>query len=294
MLIDFQEIRSESLKILFPREESPGKILVNRKIFQDSEVQRFISSCNNLNINQKHRFEVVPQSEENKWQTSHSISISYRNEPIETAAKLEISIHRGLKKIIHTLNVLPMGIGVYKPENSLQIYGFDLPQDTSKDFLDHVHSLLDPEYETYRNSTSLESLMLHQRLFPNENSPGSILKDKNQIKKLCDAHADLMVRSEPFIGGEILFQENMPVINLFNKTHNKIPRMKQYMTANLLDFRDGLDFLIENNKLPFEIIFKESRTFLTYKHISLYGHFGTIKSLKQQFNLRPPELRLIS
>ena len=292
MLINFKEMRPENVNILFPREESPGRILVNRRIFKDPQVKQFISSCHDLNLNQKHRFEIIPLSEDNNWQTSHTISISYRSQPIETATKLEISIHRGLKKIIKTLNVLPMGIGIYTPENSLQIYGFDLPENTPKEFLDHVHFLLDPEYETFRNSTSLECLMLHQRLFPDENSPGSILKDKNKIAKLCDIHGDLMVRSEPFIGGEILFQKNMPVINLFTTPQTKIPEMEQNLSAHTINFKDGLDFLIENNKLPFEIMFGESRSFLTYKHIYLRGNLSAMNSLKEQFNLNPPELRL--
>ena len=294
MLINFKEMRPEILKFLFPRNESPGRILVNRRIFKDPEVQQFISSCQNLNLNQTHRFEVIPQSEENKWQTSHTISISYRSQPIETATKMDISIHRGLKKIVKTLNVLPMGIGIYTPENSLQIYGFDLPEDTPRDFLDHVHFLLDPEFETYQNSTSLEYLIMHQRLFPDENSPGSILKDKNKIERLCDIHGDLMVRSEPFIGGEILFQKNMPVINIFSSPQTKIPQMEENLPAHTINFRDGLEFLIDNNKLPFEIMFAESRAFLTFKHIYLGGDLSTINSLKEQFNLSPRKLRLLS
>lgn len=285
MLINFHEMKSKTLKLLFPRNESPGRILANRQIFKDPEIYQFISSCNNLNLNQKHRFEVIPQSRESKWQSSHSILISYRNEAIETAKKMEVSIQRGIEKIIRALNVLPIGIGVYIPENSLQIYGFDLPKEVSKDFLNHIHWLLDPEYETYKNTTSLEEFMLNQKLFPAENSPGAILQHREKIKNLAELHKDLMPRNEPLIGGEIQFQNSTPMIYLFTTPKNKVSEIAQNNSGTPRSLKDGLKYLVENNKLPFEIYIEEGRAFLKYKYIQLNGHEGIISSFKEEFNL---------
>ncbi len=285
MLINFKEMRSEVLKILFPRNESPGKVLVNREIFKDPKIQQLVSKSKTLNINQKHRFEVIPQSEQKKWQTSHSIAISYRSDPIDSATKKEVSIHRGLEKIIHTLNVLPIGIGIYIPENSLQIYGFDLPKGISKGFLNYVHSLLDPEYETFKNSVPLEFLMFYQKLFPDENSPGTILKDKEKIEGLCREHKKMMPSNGPFIGGEIVFQGNVPMLNVFATALNTISGIKENMAGNMMDFSGGLNYFMEDNKIPFEIILHDGRALLIFKHMYLCENMEVMNSIKEEFNL---------
>ncbi len=285
ILLNFQEMRPEVLKILFPRNESPGKILVNREIFKDATIKQYISRAKKINLNRKHRFEVIPQSEQKKWQTSHSISISYRSDPIESASKKEVSIHRGLDKIIHTLNVLPVGIGIYMPENSLQIYGFDLPSDTSKDFLNYVHSLVDPEYETYKDSVPLEFLMFYQKLFPDENSPGAILKETSKIEHLCQEHRDMMPSNGPFIGGEIIFEKDSPMINIFATAQTKLSGIKPNMAGNIINFRDGLNYFMQDNKIPFEIILEDGRAFLIFKHMYLCENASIMNTIQQEFNL---------
>ena len=40
MLINFQEMKFETLKLLFPRNESPGRKLVNRQILKDPEIYK--------------------------------------------------------------------------------------------------------------------------------------------------------------------------------------------------------------------------------------------------------------
>ncbi len=285
MFINFQEMRPENINILFPRNESPGRILINRQIFKDSKIQQLISTGKDLNLNQKHRIEVIPQSEQNKWQTSHSIAISYRNDPIDKAVKMEISIHRGLDKIINALNILPIGIGIYMPEKSLQIYGFDLPKNISKKFLKYVHTLLDPEHETFKNSPSLEYLMFFQKLFPEENSPGAILKDKEKVEKLCFTHKDKMVSNGPFIGGEILFENNEPMLNIFPNAQPKTEGIAQNISGDIRNFKDGLNYLIEDNKIPFEILLDESRAFLIFKHMFLCEDAHFMSSMKEEYNL---------